>query len=690
MAVTEIIRNTSVGATEDAKSPGVSTESSAVQPSAKKAPTNPQIPPIQIPDPSSTTTAGELDWGDSQTPEADGYVPLSPLDESIFDSPTNSMTEKQLNEQFHNAAVRRRSSELENNYGPVEQHTDATASANPLLFNEDFIKDNLSQLYQHHEKLLRNPPSSETQHLLSLVQQNIASFTQLLNERQQQQQKPAQSPSYFQSQPPPSAAAAQITLLLAQTQQNSSSMPAYSNLLTQQQQQLPIGTRQPLQQQQQQQMRQQPVVALGLSHLSSLLQQQQTLGGVLREPTTIDNADYLVKMKQLSDISRCLKTPSGMLDEQQIQQLQITKNRLEKQLQEEEIRKGQMEAMLGIQETSPPSQPRNETSISAASIVPTTSTVNEILMTSQLEQQQKLAQLREEHVRQGATPNNGAKTNLLVQKEQKTVVPAEERLSGDSSKTITQSTPATAAGQPTLKSTGQMAAAKSDRPPQVSNDGTIEITHTSQMDNKPKFRNFVVPPYDTLLTESRDDWIARELLNLEHSYLTDPKARFFSVVSLEVSPGRFLPNLAVAYQRNSFLLLDNDAKPFQKEWARVDGPVFLLIKHKPCQVGVPWKIGGICQVVSNVQALKNLQATSKFRFQCKINVVSTAVVEGEVRSNQVTREICPDSMRRLIHKLVIALQEGTCTNMFEYQEQTTKNAKRYEQVRQRNYELKFH
>lgn len=607
--VTEIIRNNSVTFDDkDNTNQLPEANNTAVKPAKHNKPAD--LPPIVIPD-ASEVAAG--DWGDSRTPGADEHTSLSPLDENIFDSPTGSLTEMNLSEQLRHSTSSRPPSD------PSMPLMSNVSAMNSTLNGSSYsIEENLRSLLQIEEGLFKSPPTADRDQLLKQTQGMISDMKLLYIQQQQKQQQ--------------HNASIQATSMLLQQMQPYQQQSVWPPTSLASNSQPPIGTRpRP----------QKPVAAQQLTTTIPLLQQQQQtqkqhqfdLLDLQKNSVNIgEMTDHMVKLKQLSDITRYLKTPGGLLDDEQVNQLMITKNLLLNQLNEEELRKAMLaqrdQSMIGSDVISGGTTGTGGT-------VPVTST-------SQHEQLMQLMKLREERV---LKPHNNTTYNTTVTSQDSHVLPHDVERKAN---------------------TSRITAPNQSQPSQFSNDGTIEITHTSKIDTKPKHPSFVSLSYDRLRSMSHKEWINAELLNLEHRSLTDSKARFFSVICAETRPGKFVPNLSFTFTRNILYLLDSDAKQFKKLWSNSDGPIFLIIKHRPYQTGESWKVGGLCHVLSNILPVKD--PSSKLKYYCKVNPISAIIFTADIRSDIVTHELATDNQRAFIYKAVVTLQEGNCMSLFRHQE----------------------
>jgi len=336
--------------------------------------------------------------------------------------------------------------------------------------------------------------------------------------------------------------------------------------------------------------------------------------------------NYTVKMQQLDAITRCLQTPSGLLDNKQMNQLQLRKEVLQKELQDEASK--QAGALLQMNETLPkPIPPQLQQQSSAY--------FNEHF---------NLMQNREPLVMQQNTVSGSKQstTELLTDIRKQTLSPSTQQDNHQ----------------------GVLLGEKVSNH-KVSSQGKLEITHTSMIDSQPKPKNFVLPPYDVISTETKSNWIARELLNLEHNYFTHPKTRYFSIINYEYQ-GQFWPSLKRTYQTGVLMLTDLDSQVFKREWANNDGPVFLIVRYK--LLDGTWMAGGLIQVLSKVEDSGG--SSRSFKSCCKAKIVSSAIVNDLpwLRSDKMSREVSRETAFRFLQFTVARLQEGKLTNLFRFQD----------------------
>lgn len=571
-SVSEIIRNNSIS--NDEKSPR--SDVGAPEASLKKSPARapPPLSPIKIPDQSDTE---ELGWGDSKTPGADERMHLSPLDDRLFDSPTDSMEEAQLKQEL----ARTNSSD---------------AQPNELVGFEEVLK----QLHQQRNALIQNMHSAEQKQILQNVDSKLMWIYTQMN---------------------------MIPASMLPLSSDTTRPPMISNQHFPQQVSMSPHLFNPPQ----------PICTKPHRPVynAPLLSTQPPLA-----PTS----DFAIKMQQLDAITRCLQSPNEALDEVHLHNLHITRDRLQTQLYEEDARKAQIEAMLHQQQRQQdqaPPVPQSSPSI-----------------TGQL---QHLNRMRE---------------NLLAQSSDsiETGLSEGSDVLDEINKKTEEFRPQTISPlvQVEASMTGPKEAFSGNPTSNISNDCAIEITHTSNFDAKPKRKCFAVPSIETVRSESKSSWITRELSNLENSLLTDSKAKFYSVVINEMR-GRFIPNLEITYSTGDLLLTDIDGQIFQKEWQNVSGPIFIISRYK--LLDCTWMVGGIMEVVSKkIERRTNVMKKSSLSYMCRVNLVSTAVVNDLpwFRSEKYTREITKDVVLRYLQLIISRLQEGKCTTIFRFQDQRLK------------------
>jgi len=182
------------------------------------------------------------------------------------------------------------------------------------------------------------------------------------------------------------------------------------------------------------------------------------------------------------------------------------------------------------------------------------------------------------------------------------------------------------------------------------------------MEEVKKTKSFIVPSYQTISTESKADWTARELRNLSNPLLSDTTARFFSTIVSEMK-GKFFPSLLKTAQNGHFLFIDSDAAIFEREWAKTKGPKFLIVKHK--LTDGTWVAGGVLEVISKVK-----RRSGPLSAQCEVNIISSAMASDTpwFRSEKATREIRSDIAERYIEMVVDKLKNGKSTTLFRFQE----------------------
>ena len=200
---------------------------------------------------------------------------------------------------------------------------------------------------------------------------------------------------------------------------------------------------------------------------------------------------------------------------------------------------------------------------------------------------------------------------------------------------------------------------------------SIEQAQQNKTSAKRKM-DFEIPSLENLKTETRQDWISRELLNLTHKHFEDPNVRFFSLLSSEKQPGKFIPYLVPTYRTGYLWLTDKDADHFRESWKNVNGPLFIICTHKPYNTREAWRIGGILQVLSKVTETPPAKKLKQFNYQCHIKFVSTSTIplpnKSPIRDKYTKKEIKQDSARSLIKNIIEKLQQGECQNLCEYQE----------------------
>ena len=451
-------------------------------------------------------------------------------------------------------------------------------------------EDNFRILMQQKDNLMLMPPSAERDHRVLLLQKQIMLMQQQMNLKMQ--------PNIHAN-----------TMNILQQQQQQQQQLTTNNFLP------PIGTRPP-----------RPVAP---NNFQSSLQAGN---------------DYMVKMQQLDAITRCLQTPSGLLDGEQIRQLQLHKETLQRQLHEETTKQAGTMSQQQINEPlQKPFSPPPLVDQQQQQQQQTPAEVNEHL--------QNLIQMRERLLMQQNAGTSQSSTNLLKE------APKQTSSSPTTQLDTHQATPLEPKNN-------------------ASNQGTLEITHTSKMDLQPKSKGFVVPPYSLISTETKSSWIARELLNLEHDHLTNPKTRYFSTLTME-QKGQFSPSLERTYSTGYLLLTDIDAQVFKKEWSKNDGPVFLIVRHK--LLDGTWMAGGLLHVLSRVEEYSR---NNRFRYCCKANIVSSAIVNDLpwLRSDKVSREVYRDMAFRYLQLIVSRLQEGKCTSLFRFQDKIIQQVSIYAYV----------
>lgn len=477
------------------------------------------------------------------------------------------------------------------------------------------LQEQLFMLLQQQRSLLLNPQiSSENPDAINVLQQKIAYIQNDLNSLVSQQPAPA----YMQQ------------MQQQQSQFAASTPPVRSP-------QMPIGTRPPA--------------------LQANVQMQGMTNSYFSDGIK-NSTDYDTKIQQLDAITRCLRMPSDCLNDSQMQELQATKLFLEKQLREEEQRMKQMGRTLLMQ------NPVGTLDDSGRDVNP------QMRQFSPPEHQVLSDYFNPRFGEPPAGIKPDQMQHLFHKQNNMQVNTSESLLYGQDSTQYSHGH--VSRNIPEILSR-QHAQDVSQRYLDSSEEMNTQFTDkTSKMPDpnhivEPK--RFEIVPYDKLFTESRNDWAARELVNLTHPYLEHPKARFYTVICLETKPGNFIPNLKRTYVNGYYWLHDPDAEIFRKEWETNDGPLFLIVKHRPLKGNVVWKCGGICQVLSKVREIPNITVRqNNMSMQCQVRFVSTSLFDDVdcLRSDKTTREIPTEIARKVIKHFIQAVQDGSGENMFHY------------------------
>ena len=660
-------------------------------PPSKKSP---NLAPIIIP--STGTPLPATNWGDCKTPGADDYeLELAPLDEKLFETPTENVETYVIEEDLAAAATRNTNSWLPDDakLNTVNNKTSETdndqskhAPSENFLVEQQQQKINLERRHSfqqlqeqliklrlHERELTQNPQLLQqnadqlqmVQHAINTLQQQLTSFNPMFIHQptssvQQEfaQQQPMQQGSNFVYDSSPSNQFSQFQYQQHQQYKQQNMQPQFQMLPHTLRHPVspPIGSRFPYQ--------------AGGNRITT-----PSHGSYFSENIKKDETS---KMKQLDAITRSLQAPSDMLDDGHLQQLQIAKEVIEKQLMEEQMVKDQMEiqwrqyqanqAMLLMQQ-----EQENASAMVSKSenILPQGTSsdyinprINEFGRQLNPEQLQYLLQLQSGLGREPSAEDCNRFVQEALQRHCKHQAgeQGEEKLSSINGPEIPAEVP-----EEQLQAVPVIDSKDAERKYETPNRTVQAEPYANK---NVEIKKFEVVPLETFSIESKNDWIARELCNLTHPYLEHPAARFFTVISIEVKPGVFTSQLKRSYSSGYFWLHDSDADVFKNEWEKSDSPLFLIIKHRPYTYGT-WKIGGICHVLSKVRRIpRDVVHQNNIHFQCHVKFISTALVvdvDG-LRSEKATREIPNDMARKFIKHLINTIQQGPCENIFEFQE----------------------
>ena len=566
-SVSVIIRNNSLGDEKLSER-----EPESIKQEKKVSKDTPTLPPLNIPE---RNPSDSFDWGESQTPVADEHMKLSPLDDHAFDSPNNSMGETQLR----------------NELGEQHNHLETQGNKNNKEISQ--LEERLKKLIQQKDVVLQNPPSVEREKAVTGLLYQIFDIQQQLKQHLESQGKPPLPPSFLH--------------------QPMSSLPAMSNhpILSNNLQQTSIVS----------DMLNQQILSNNLQQTSGNLFQYPVAGEPILPPQQLLNTlhtitDYKMKLQQLEAIKRCLKTPSGLLDNSQIQDMQVCKEFLESQLHQENLRKEQF------------LQQQQQQHSSLHSMSPS---INEQLS--------KLPEMRESVQK---SDSDLSSTDFLNEYNRETEQLGKQMISSPDS--ITKPISA------------------SDNALRKEENSSLSTLSTESKQEQ----GFLVPPYETISLESKADWTTRELFNLQHQYLNHSKARFFSVLVHEYRE-KFMPNLIKTYKLEELLIHDIDAPIFRKIFEKPEGPIFLILRHK--LLDGTWMIGGILQVLSKLQPYKTSSSNFSYRHSCRVRIVSLAMGSDLpwLRSDK-SREVALNMAWRYINFVIKKLKEGKTTTVFRYQE----------------------
>ena len=588
-SVSAVIRNNSLSSPVEEKAQNIELPEERKQ-QEKVSKEAPFLPPLNIPenDPSEN-----FDWGESQTPGADEHMKLSPLDENAFDSPTNSMGEAQLA-----AELGRKSSEERQVKHPQQSNKEVAQ-----------LEEHLKSLIQQKDIILKNPPSVEQEQAVTSLVYQIFNIQQQL--KQHLQGQPILPPSFLHQPMSSLPNLSNPPILKSNLQQVATNL--FLNSV------VPIPNFPLLPPQHMQQQQQHTSLPTGFSNDIKV------------------NDDYLVKFQQLEAINRCLQTPSGLLDDQQIRDLQGYKGFLENQLHQENVRKEQFGLLLHQQQQhNAEFQPNQPTSVSFPMPTASVPTNQEL---------SKLMDSRESFVQK--TESELSSTDFLNEYNRETEQLGKQMIASTTPSASSDNVSQTVKSNENTPSKG--------KPPLPKSSESI-----SQ-------KGFNIPSYRVMCIESKADWMARELYNLQHPTLQHPKARFFSGLVAEFEQS-FVPSLTKACQLGELLIHAGDTRYFREAFMKLDvNPVFLIMRHR--LIDGTWMVGGIVQVMSKLQPYRNASSSSTFKHMCGARIVSSAMASDlswlrPDKERELRQEIAYDYIDFVISKL----KEGKTTTVFRFHE----------------------
>ena len=647
------------------------------------------LTPIKIPSQEEldNTSNGKVNWGDCDTPGPNDHMveELPLLDEALFDSPSQSVTENESKEKSKDSHFA----------GTVENIPDETLKYDkPTQFAPQYVeKDSV-------DNATIQKSATELMSQQQQQQQERPSLPTLQQPQQQQQQQPSlPTPQQQQDLPPPSQyqqpqqqqkceqqlpqpltsvevlkdeqiLRSQLAWLIQQQNdliKDPVKLKEQSKLFdTINQEILTIKSRlsvsQPFSNVQQQHFHnQQNMMNQSVEHF-----QNQQPADMFRLPLN----NFELKLQQLHAITRCLEMPSNILDKNEMENLKKRKEMIEKELLLEQTEREYMKQLQHLTELK---EKQSSQKIFYLQQQQQQQQLQQQPINQHVQQEQQLkdpqhpqihsfqhhqSHLQQQHdVSQSQTgiskfPNPPQTSNLIsINREQN---------SSDSKTNETRNQNSSRANN--LERTAD------NRRPYIN---SIEQAQHNKTSAKRKM-DFEIPSLDNLKTESQQDWISRELLNLTHKHFEDPNVRFFSLLSSEKQPGKFVPYLVPTYRTGYLWLTDKDADHFKESWKHVNGPLFIICTHKPYSTRETWRIGGILQVKSKVTETPPAKKTKQYNYQCQIKFVSTSTIplpsKSPIRDKYTKKEIQQDSARSLIMDIIEKLQQGQCQNLCKYQE----------------------
>ena len=643
------------------------------------------LTPIKIPSQEEldSTSNNKVNWGDCDTPGPNDHMveELPLLDEALFDSPSQIVTENKSKEKGKDS----------NSAGTAENIPDETLKDNdkPTQIAQECV-ENYSPDHAIAQKSGTKLQSQQQQQQPSLPKPHQPGLTL------QQLQHPPGAPQYQQQPQQQQQCKQQLLQSLMSVEFSKDEQLLRSQLARLIQQQNDM-IKDPVQLKEKSRLfdtinqeilsiksklsASQPFRNVQQQHFHD--QQNMTNQSVehfqLQQPTDmfrLPPSNFASKLQQLHAITRCLEMQSNTLDKGELEHLRRSKEMIEEELLLEQKERECMNQLRQLTELKEMHSSQNLFYLQQQQ--------------QQLQQQQQQQQINQ-HVQQEQQLKDLQQPQIHSaqnhQSHQQHQQPHQQQHDVSQSQAGVSNFPSLIPSNLIGISREQNSNIKTNEARKQNNSRTnnserandnrrphINSTELAQHDKTLAKRkmDFEIPSLDNLKAETRQDWISRELLNLTHNYFEDPNARFFSLLSTEKQPGRFIPYLVPTYRTGYLWLTDKDADHFRESWKSVSGPLFIICTHKPHNTREAWRIGGILQVISKVTETPPAKKIKQYNYQCQIKFVSTSTIplpsKSPIRDKYTKKEIQQDSARSLIKNIIEKLQQGQCQNLCEYQE----------------------